>query len=318
MEEQKKQESKNYHFLYIGLIALLLGGLIFTSLKLKKQTETIVVTENQRDEASALRSELEVKYNAALSDIENFKVETAGLDSILNLKEVELAAKKAKIETLLVQSATDKSALGKAQALIKELEKEKIAFRNTIDSLIQANSELYSINENLNNELTLTKEEKEKISIEKQELEEEKAKMLEKIDKASILSVADINATPIKISKKNKEEEVKKIKEAEKLKICFDILQNKIAPKGPTELLVRIIGPDGSTIQIQNLGSGSFIENTTGNSIPYTYSISPSYDGENKTVCSYWKQNYSFSTGNYSVEIYQKGLLIGQGSFSFK
>ena len=41
MEEQKK-ENKSYHLLYIGLIALLLGGLVFTSLKLKKQKETIM------------------------------------------------------------------------------------------------------------------------------------------------------------------------------------------------------------------------------------------------------------------------------------
>ena len=35
MEEQK-QDNKSYHFLYIALIALLVSGLIFTSLKLKK------------------------------------------------------------------------------------------------------------------------------------------------------------------------------------------------------------------------------------------------------------------------------------------
>lgn len=317
MEEQKK-ENKSYHLLYIGLIALLLGGLVFTSLKLKKQKETIIVTENQRDEVSALKAELELNYKSALGDIETYKIENSGLDSILNLKEIELNAKRAKIDALLAQAGTNKNALAQAQQLIKELESEKIAFKNSIDSLISVNGELYTKNENLNSELNLTKEEKDKIAAQKQLLEDEKSKMLEKIDKASILSVANINCTPIRVNKKGKEEEVTKAKDAQKLRVCFDILQNKIAPKGPTELVVRIIGTDGSTIQIQALGSGTFTEATTGNDIPFTYSISPTYDNETKQVCSYWKQNYSFTPGKYSVEVYQKGLLIGQSSFSLK
>jgi hypothetical protein len=317
MEEQRK-ENKSYHLLYIGLIALLLGGLVFTSLKLKKQKETIVVTENQRDDVSALKAELELKYNAALSDIETYRIENAGLDSILNLKEIELNDKRKKIDALLAQSGNNKNALAQAQQLIKELESEKIAFKNTIDSLISMNSELYTKNENLNAELNLTKEEKEKIANQKLALEEEKSKMLDKIDKASILSVANIICTPIRVNKKGKEEEVSKAKDAQKLRICFDLLQNKIAPKGQTELVVRIIGVDGSTIQIQSLGSGTMTEATTGNQIPYTYSISPSYDNETKQVCSYWKQNYSFVPGKYSVEVYQKGLLIGQSSFNLR
>lgn len=317
MEEQK-QDNKSYHFLYIALIALLVGGLIFTSLKLKKQKETIVVTENQRDEVAALRSELEVKYNSAIVDIENYKSENLGLDSILRLKELDLNSKKQKIETLLTQSSNDKNALLKAQSLIKEFEAEKIAFRNTIDSLIRVNRDLGIKSDSLASELILSIEEKNKLNEEKANLEEERNKMLDKIDKASILSITNIEATPIRIVKKQKEEIVKKAKDAEKLRLCFDLLQNKIAPKGPTELIIRIIDPTGSTIQIQSLGSGSIIENTTGNSIPYTYSISPSYDNENKQVCSYWKQNYSFPAGNYSVEIYQKGLLIGQAVFNLK
>lgn len=317
MGEQNK-ENKSHHALYIALIALLLGGLVFTSLKLKKQKETIIVSENQRDEVAALKAEMEVKFKDALKDIENYKIENSGLDSILNLKELELNSKRAKINELLQQASTNKNALAQAQQLIKELENDKITFKRTIDSLISTNEVLYTKNQDLDKELTVTKEEKEKIAYQKSALEEEKSKMIEKINKASILSVANIECTPMRLTKKGKEEDVSKAKDAEKIRICFDLLQNKIAPKGPTELIVRIVAPEGNTIQIQSLGSGTFVEATTGNEVPYTYSISPSFENETKQVCSYWKQNYSFVPGKYSVEIYQKGLLIGQSGFSLK
>lgn len=142
--------------------------------------------------------------------------------------------------------------------------------------------------------------------------------MKDRIDKASILSTANIQATPIRMTRKGKEDEVSKAKDAEKLRVCFDVLQNKIAPSGETKIEVRIISPDGSTIQLQNLGSGTFTEATTGNDIPFTYSISPDYQNETKTVCSYWAQSFKFASGKYSVEVYEKGFLIGQSSFSMK
>ncbi len=46
--------------------------------------------------------------------------------------------------------------------------------------------------------------------------------------------------------------------------------------------------------------------------------ISPDYQNETKTVCSYWAQTFKFASGKYSVEVYEKGFLIGQSSFVMK
>lgn len=311
---ENKRSGNNIHLLYLALIALLIGGLVYTSMKLKKSTETIIVTEKERDDVKVLKAELEQKYNAALSDIENFKAENAGLDSLLSARESELNAKKAKIQQLLAiveQNKNDKAALAKAQALIAELENDKISLQRSVDSLTTVTKQLTEDNLNLNTQLTTTTQEKE-------QLNSENTQMKEKINKASILSTSNIVATPIRTTGKGKEEVVKKAKDAQKLKLCFNLLENKIAPKGPTELAVRIISTDGSTIQIESLGSGTLQEATTGNTIPYTYTISPDFDNETKQVCSYWNQNYNFGPGTYSVEVYQKGFLIGQSSFIMK
>jgi hypothetical protein len=320
MNENETVNSSNgrLHAMYIVLIALLIGGLVYTNIVLKKSKETIVVTSKQRDDVQSLKAELDKKYSESLQEIESYRAENAGLDSLLTVKEQELTAKKQKIDALLSQVSSLKSGdaskaklLADAQALIRQMEDDKMRLQTSIDSLVAENKHLYQERDSVTGELTNTLQKK-------QQVDEENQKMKDRIDKASILSTANIQCTPIRMTRKGKEDEVKKAKDAEKLRVCFDLLQNKIAPAGETEIAVRIISPDGTTIQLQNLGSGTFKEATTGNDIPFTYNITPDYQNETKTVCSYWAQTFKFAPGKYSVEVYEKGFLIGQSSFMMK
>ena len=317
-ENENGNSNGRLHAIYIVLIALLIGGLVYTNVKLKKSKETIVVSEKQRDEVETLKTELDKKYAESLQEIESYRAENAGLDSLLTVKEQELSSKKAKIDALLTQisvlktgDASKSKLLEEAQALMKQMEDDKMRLQTTIDSLVTVNKILFQERDSISGELSSTLQKK-------QEVDAENKRMKDRIDKASILSTANIQATPIRMTRKGKEDEVSKAKDAEKLRVCFDVLQNKIAPSGETKIEVRIISPDGSTIQLQNLGSGTFTEATTGNDIPFTYSISPDYQNETKTVCSYWAQSFKFASGKYSVEVYEKGFLIGQSSFSMK
>ncbi len=317
MAENENSNGK-LHAMYIVLIALLIGGLVYTNLKLKKSKETIVVTEKQRDDVSTLKQELDSKYAESMQDIERYRAENAGLDSLLTVKEQELGAKRAKVDALLSEvsklkngDATKSKLLAEAQTLIKQMEDDKVRMQTSIDSLIAVNQILFQERDSISGELKTTIQKK-------QEVDDENQKMKDRIDKASILTTANIQCSPIRITKKGKEDEVSKAKDAEKLRICFDLLQNKISPSGQTALSIRIISPDGSTIQMQSLGSGTFKEATTGNEIPYTYTISPDYQNETKTVCSYWAQTFKFASGKYSVEVYQNGFLIGQSTFTMK
>ncbi|MDB5229084.1 MAG: hypothetical protein JWN78_3277 [Bacteroidota bacterium] len=316
--ENVNSNNGRLHAMYIVLIALLIGGLVYTNIVLKKSKETIVVTSKQRDDVQTLKEELDKKYTESLQEIESYRAENAGLDSLLTVKEKELTDKKQKIDALLTQVSSLKAGdaskarlLADAQALIKQMEDDKMKLQTSIDSLVTVNKQLYQQRDSVTGELTNTIQKK-------QQVDDENKKMKERIDKASILSTANIVSTPIRMTRKGKEDEVKKAKDAEKLRVCFDLLQNKIAAPGETEIAVRIISPDGTTIQLQNLGSGTFKEATTGTDIPYTYNITPDYQNDTKTVCSYWAQTFKFAPGKYSVEVYEKGFLIGQSSFSMK
>lgn len=315
MSENSKSK---IHALYIVLILLLLGGLVFTNIKLKKSTETIRVTSTELNNSESLRQDLESEYQKALDDLELIRIEKTGVDSLLTERGRDLEMKKRQIAELIKSGQTNKGDLEKARILIKQLQQDRANFQSKIDSLTTLNQQLNIENVALvteRDELTQTVT---NVRGEKDKLDNENSKLKSSVNKAKILTTNNIKIIPIKSGRKDKEVEVKRAKDAESLKICFDLLVNRIAPTGETEMAIRIIGPDGATIQIDALGSGNLTDATTGNSIPYTYLIRPDYQNESKTVCSIWNQSFNFSSGNYSVEIYQSGLLIGQGSFSLK
>lgn len=313
-----QNSNSKVHALYIVLILLLLGGLVFTNIKLKKSTETIRVTSSELTNSESLRAELEKEYQQALDDLELIRSEKSGVDSLLTERERDLEMKKKQISELIKSGQTNKADLEKARSMIKQLNEERLSFQAKIDSLTTLNEQLNIENVALITERDQLNETVNTVKNEKAKVDDENTKLKSTVDKAKILTTTNIKVTPIKSGKKDKEVEVKKAKDAQSLKICFDLLTNRVAPAGETEMAIRIIGPGGETIQIDALGSGNLTDATTGNSIPYTYLIRPDYRNEAKTVCSIWNQSYNFSAGNYSVEIYQKGLLIGQGSFSLR
>lgn len=305
------------HALYIILILLLLGGLVFTNVKLKKSTETIRVTATELSSSEKLREELENEYQQALNDLDELRAENAGIEGLLTEREKELNAKKTQIEQLLKTGKSNQADLAKARAMIQELNKEREMFIAKIDSLNTLNEQLNIEKVQLTTERDELEETVSVVTSEKENVEKENTQLKSTVDKAKILSISNIHVSPIK-TKNDKEREVKKAKQADALKVCFDLLANRVAPEGETEIAIRIISPKGETIQTDELGSGKLIEATTGNSVPYTYTIRPTYHNKTKTVCSIWSQSHDFSSGKYSVEVYQQGLLIGQEHFDLK
>ena len=165
------------HAMYIVLITLLIGGLVYTNLVLKTSKETIVVTTKQRDDVQALKAELDKKYSESLQEIESYRAENAGLDSLLTVKEHELTSKKAKIDALLAQVSTLKTGdatkmklLADAQALIKQMEDDKMHLQTSIDSLVTENKKLYEQRDSVTGELTNTLQKKQEVDAENKKI----------------------------------------------------------------------------------------------------------------------------------------------------
>ena len=305
------------HTMYIILILALIGGLVFTNVKLRKSKTDIETVTTQKTGIEKLKNDLQVEYDKALADLDLAKNENLGLEDVIQQKQAEIEAKKNQIAQILSQGNGSKAELEKARRLIDELTADRVRFQGQIDSLIAVNKQLEYEKVVLNEEkssLTASLDEEKSV---RSQVEGENKQMKEKINRASILSAMNMTMSGVSTSKKGKEVIETKAKNADKLKICFDFAENKIAPSGETEVAIRLISPDGVTITNAALGSGT---STTekGQEVQYTYKVRPDYDNQMKKVCSLWDQGGNFAKGTYNVEVYQKGILIGQTSAELK
>jgi hypothetical protein len=313
MTDNTSASNSRTHAIYITIIALLVAALIYTNYMLKTSASKVETVTEEVDEKNELLSKLQLEYDQALIELDRYKGQTVTLDSLLSIREAELMEQKKKIQALISTGGS----LAKAEQMITDLKAERYVFQQKVDSLIAVTNQLQyekivlsqkgdSLVTVLGTQQQLT-----------QRIESENIQMRQKIDKASILTAQNVTGKGIRY-KKGKEVETNKSGDVDKLKICFDLAENKIAEAGETELLVRLIGPDGVTIQFSALGSGAFRDANTGNEIPYTYKIRPRYDNEQKNICSLWDQDGQFPKGQYKAHIYQQGYLIGETAFSLR
>jgi hypothetical protein len=261
---------------------------------------------------------LDSEYHKAMSEIAQLRVSNTELDSVLNIREKELLDKKNQISALLKKGNLSNLELVEAQRLIENFRKERLVFQAKVDSLTSITEVLTQDNINLLMEKDQIIEELVETTGALKQQEEVNTKMKSKIDMASIFSTQNVSADAVRMKKSGAEEVIKRASQVEKLKVCFDILENKIVDAGYLDMKIAITAPDGLIVYLSSMGSGQFVDPSTGEQKRYTYKINPSYNKETKRICSYWVQNYPFSVGEYKVEIYQDGYMIGSTKMQLK
>ena len=139
-------------------------------------------------------------------------------------------------------------------------------------------------------------------------LSEEKENLNKKVSLA-----AQLDATNITILAANKRgKKARRVKDIVKFKIDFTIVKNITAETGERILYIRITKPDNSVLC-----------KNAANTFPYenkelTYSIKKyiEYDGEEQNVTVYWDVEEYLYAGNYRVDIFAEGNMIGSQPFT--
>jgi len=354
MEKSKNQSSGSKRYILYSVIGLLVGInllLFFYNRKIDNEKVTLQADRAQIEDA---RINLQDAFDKAVLDMNAFKGENSRMDSILIKNKKELQQQKLNIQQLLERNNLTSAELGQATALISNL---KLISQNRVrqlDSLAITNRQLVANNielkQNLETERAVTdqlvittqilEEEKQAVTEEKIilqqekvedvekiiELEEEKEelvktqeKLVEKVTRAAVLQSANLEAFGVKFKRNGKEKETKDFKDVDKIKICYDILENPIADNGSQDLMVRIIHPEGFTLAVKELGSGKFTLAKSGEQRQYTTTAAIDYvNDEVQRYCTYWSYNSDLPPGVYQTELYHHGYQIGQTTFELK
>ena len=305
---QTQQKANNFKNGIIGVLAagvLGLGG--YMVYDKNKNSETIHQQETQIAKVSDEKSDLQVSFDASLARLDSMTSANTGLNSKLTDKNAEITKVKAEIRTILNKKNATASELGRAKTLIVSLNEKISSLENDIARLRQDN-------QLLSNDNVVLKQEKEVLKQNLVATTEIKQNLEKKVDVASTLNASNIIITPINVKNNGKEKVSTTAKRVDKIVVNFDV-DNRIIQPGTTDVYVLVLGPDGKAI---NTGSETF---STRDAVSLAYTAKVSVDLETakkKNVEFAFTPGTNLIQGNYTVQIYQNGFLIGQSTKELK
>mgnify|MGYP000896252027 FL=1 len=301
-------KNNNYKNAVIGVLA---AGLIAVSGYLvyakNDSTKTIQQQETTIAKVTTEKSDVQANFDASLARLDSMQTVNKGLEGNLTAKNEEIAKVKAEIRSILNKKNATAAELGRAKTLIASL-------NDKITSMEADIAQLKQDNQLLTNDNVVLKQERETLTKDLTTTKEVKQALEKKVDIASTLNASNIVITPINVKSNGKEKVSTTAKRVDKFVVSFDV-DNRIIQTGTTDVYVVVLGPDGKPI---NTGAETF---TTREEVAMPFTAKMPVDLETakkKNVEFAFVPGTNFVQGNYTVQIYQNGFLIGQGTKELK
>jgi dynactin complex subunit len=268
----------------------------------QQQTQIAKVTDEKTD--------IQKSFDGSLARLDSMTGMNAALQNKLSDKNKEIAKTKNEIRSILNKKNATAAELARAKELIASLNDKITTMEAEVARLTQDNQTL------VQDKVVLTQE-KEKLSTDLTATTVVKEELAKKVDIASTLNASNIAITPINVRKSGKEQITSTAKRVDKLMISFDVT-NRIAQAGMTDVFVCITGPDGKAISTQALGSGTFTTRDEGDKLFTTKLPVDIETAKKKNVQFSFTPGANFQQGNYTIQIYQNGFIIGEGTRELK
>lgn len=291
---------KNNLWIYLtaGLIVLAGINIYLYFSKNKVDQENVQLSEDIIVQDSTLQS-LQAEYNASLVRLDELVGKNAALDSLLKTKDGEFQKIQKRIQEITSKNNITEKEYKEAKTLIESLQIKITHYEREIANLKNENRTLRILNDSL----TINN-----------------AALNEKVELAKVLHVSNIKLNPIDVRRGGaKEKETAKARKVDLLRIQFDIDKNLIDEAGNKDLYIKVIDPTGDLLSNPALGSGSFI---TAEGNTEFYSISKRVMLEKQQALSGvtvdWNQSAEYEPGEYLVEIFHKGHVIGKQKVTLK
>ena len=289
--------NKNKSLIIIGsaLVLLLIG--VTTLLVMEKTTNKELVQEFELE-----KEDLENEYTRFAQQYDELKL-TISNDSLSVLLEQEQLKTQRLLEELRTVKSSNASEIRRLKKELASLRKVMISYINQIDSLNQLTARQQEVIKDVTRKYNDASRQITSLSTENRWLNEK------------VALAAQLDVTNIRIEAQNKRgRETDKVKNVVKFKIDFSIVKNITAETGEKTLYLRITKPDNGVLTKSEANTFKY-ENRN-----LTYSIKKyiEYTGEEQAVTVYWNVEEYLYAGNYRVDIFADGILIGSQSFSLK
>ena len=282
----------NKKSLLIAAVAVLVIAIIGITYLLftEKKANRELVQEFQLD-----KEDLENEYSQFVQKYDELKF-TVTNDSLALLLEQEQLKTQRLLEELRTVKSSNATEIRRLKKELATLRKILVGYVNQIDSLDRINKRQQQVIADVTQKYNTASQQISTLSKEK-----------ENLDKKVTLA-AQLDVTNIRIEPRNKRGKVaKKVKDIVKLAISFTVVKNITAENGERTIYIRITKPDNDALTKSASNTFSY-ENRT-----LTYSIKK-YIEYNVNV--FWDVEEFLYAGNYRLDIFEGGNLIGSQKFT--
>ncbi|MBL7850677.1 MAG: chromosome segregation protein SMC [Cyclobacteriaceae bacterium] len=276
------------------------------------QSAKIYFDYTDKKEIVAQKADVEEDLASTMQRLKEIQAE---LD--VKIKEVEKLGgdvkdlQKAKAEV----DAQLKRSVSRSTKAIKELKDRVEGYEellklkdDEIERLKTTNQSLFTENRQLKTQKNVLNDSINRLATTKEEL-------ASKVALASQLKAE--NVTVMSVNSKGKERESPfRARQLEKLKVEFNLAENKVAPIEGKKIMIRVIDENGQVIFDVARGSGTFLVNNKEEF--YTASQEILFDNTRQKLTFLYEKGSEFASGNYTVEIYAQDYLIGSAQFVVK
>jgi len=297
---EPKKGSKTPIFMGVLIVIILVQSVkIYLDYKDKVEVrEQLANTEEDLGETMQKLKDIQSELDQKITEIEKL-----GGD----VKELQKA--KAEVESELKRSnKRSTKALQELKDRVEGYEQLLKLKDEEIEKLKNVNTQLFSENKTLK-----TKQNKLSDSITR--LSKNKDELAGKVAIASQLKAENIAIKAVNNKGKERESPFKN-RQLQKLKIEFNLAENKVAPIEGKKIMIRVIDENNQVIFDVAKGSGTFIYN--GKEEFYTASQEILFDNTKQKLTYLYEKGSDYTAGKYTVEVYADNYKIGAGMFEMK
>ncbi|MDJ1467886.1 hypothetical protein QNI19_13555 [Cytophagaceae bacterium DM2B3-1] len=306
MTEQTPEKSNSRKILLTALIAILValnGVLFYLNLKERDKnkalTQTNQTVEAEKDATLAKLDSLEQEYDKRIAEVQKLG---GDVESLQKVKE-QLEKDKVYLKNSTVSERK------KYIAQIKKYEEMLVAKDEELVVLKKQNETLYGENTDLKGkQVRLT----DSIST----IDAQKRDLAEKVRVGGALKAENLVINVLNEKGKERDGGEYKSKKIDRIKIMFDIAENKISEAGTHTVYMRLVEPDGAAVFDMATGGGTFT--VDGKEAFYTAKKDILYDKTRQKVDFVFAKGSPYKAGKHTVELYADEFQIGSGSFVVK
>ncbi|PSL07938.1 hypothetical protein [Cecembia rubra] len=296
---KKGENGKNILIIVLIILVFISGIKLYADYRdrTKKSEEILILSEENNDLNRRIDS-MTFQLDLRIQEIEKLGGDVKALEE---MKEQLLAER----NTDRKRSTEEIAALNRRINSYAKTLQEKDA---EILQLREANQQLLTENQSLRTTQAEIEDEVVKLNQKQQELQE-------KVNIAAVLKAENINVAAVNSRGREREDGFRN-RQIEKLKISFNLADNKVAEHGNKDVFVQVIAPNNQPIFDVAKGSGTFT--IDGREEFYTVHQDINFNNTKQTLTYFYEKGSKYAPGTYEVRIFAEGHQIGNKTFEVK